>query len=85
MIRRRSFIAGICSFVVAPSAMRALLTVPVSATSRAGVDDRTAGPDAPPVVFRIQGWDQNDLNRTEKAGQHDVVIHLTNSWRSAWL
>jgi hypothetical protein len=84
MIRRRSVIAGICSLVAAPSAVRTLLTMPVSATSRTDVD-RAAGRSVAPVAFKIHGWDQNDLDRTEKAGQHVVVIHLTNSWRSAWL
>jgi hypothetical protein len=84
MIRRRSVIAGICSLVAAPSAVRALLTMPVSATSRTDVD-RAAGCGVAPVAFKIHGWDPNDLDRTEKAGQHVVVIHLTNSWRSAWL
>jgi hypothetical protein len=84
MIRRRSVIAGICSLVAAPSAVRALLTMPVSATSRTDVD-RAAGRGVAPVAFTIHGWDQNDFDCTEKAGQHVVVIHLTNSWRSEWL
>jgi hypothetical protein len=80
MIRRRSVITGICSLVAARTAMKPVSIIPISATSRSRVN-RTAAP----VAFRIHGWDQNDLSRTEKGGQHVVVIHLTNSWRSAWL
>jgi hypothetical protein len=83
MIRRRSFIAGIFSLVAAPM-VRALSIIPISATSRSGAN-RTGRPGAAPVAFKIQGWDQGDLDCTEKAGQHVFVIHLTNSWRSAWL
>jgi hypothetical protein len=84
MIRRRSVITGICSLVATPTALRVLSIMPASATSRSGVD-RPARPEAAPVAFKIHGWDQCDPNRTENAGQHIVVIHLTNSWRSAWL
>jgi hypothetical protein len=84
MIRRRSVIAGICSLVAAPSAVRAFFTTPVSATSLSTVE-RTTGPGAALTMFKIHGWDQNDPDCPQKAGQHVVVIHLTNSWRSAWL
>jgi hypothetical protein len=80
MIRRRSVIAGICGLVAAPPAVNPRSILPINATSRSRVN-RTAAP----VAFRIHGWDQNDLSSTEKGGQHVVVIHLTNSWRSAWL
>jgi len=83
MIRRRSFIAGICSLFAAPSAVTALLTMLASARTRLEAD-LTTGPSAAPVVFRVNGWDHNDSEET-KADQQVVVIHLTNSWRSAWL
>lgn len=84
MIRRRSVIAGICGLVAAPTAVKPLSIIPISATSRSDVN-RPAPLGAAPTAFRIHGWDQDDLSRTEKGGQHVVVIHLTNSWRSAWL
>ena len=84
MIRRRSFIAGIFSLVAVPVVARTLAIIGFGATSRSSAN-RTAGPGAAPVAFKIQGWDQGDLDRTEKVDQHVVVIHLTNSWRSAWL
>jgi hypothetical protein len=84
MIRRRSVITGICSLAAVPSAVTSLLTMPVRTTSRSNVD-RTVEPGAARVAFEIHGWNQNDLYCTEKSGQHVVVIHLTNSWRSSWL
>lgn len=84
MIRRRSVITGICCLIAEPTALRAFSIMPVSATSCSGIDP-TAVPSAAPVTFKIRGWDQSDLGGNEKAGQQVVVIHLTNSWRAAWL
>jgi hypothetical protein len=85
MILRRSFIAGIFSLVAVPTVARALSIMGISAQSRRSGANRIAGPEAVPVAFKIQGWDQGSLDRTENDSQHVVVIHLTNSWRSAWL
>jgi hypothetical protein len=84
MIQRRSFITGMFSLVVVPTVVRTLSIMPTSATSDSGAN-RTARPGAPPVAFRIHGWDQGDFDATEKASQDVVAIHLTNSWQSAWL
>lgn len=84
MIQRRSFITGMFSLVVVPTVVRTLSIMPTNATS-ASVANRTARPGATPVAFKIHGWDQGDFDGTEKASQDAVVIHLTNSWRSAWL
>jgi hypothetical protein len=89
MIRRRSVVAGICSFVAAPSAVSMVLSVPTCGDSC--IDGNLPGVDPPAdtsashVVFQIQGWDQVDRVATDRAGQHVATIHLTRSWRSAWL
>ncbi len=84
MIKRRSFILGICGLVAAPAMVRATSIMPIRTTNHLIVDPG-ADPSAGSVWFTIQGWDGIDLGRAGKAGQHIVPIYLPNSWRSPWL
>jgi hypothetical protein len=81
MIRRRSFVTGLCGLVSAPALVSPTSLMPVKVV-RPLVGVPLDAPNSPTVVFTIQGW---DLDRFSLAPKHVVSIYLSNSWRSSWL
>jgi len=81
-INRRAFIQG-ATLVATTSALAALL--PLSPTKQASaLASRSSlardSTEVNSIVFKIDGWDSD----AKDSNEHEVLIRINQSWRTAW-